>query len=212
MEEFVEEPVIFKMGIRYREGKERQSIWEGILQAVSGDQTPKMYKETESAVLDVMEGCPYYKDYSYESRIKMMEEVKRAQGNMMEVGIGIAAILALIGVMNYINTFIGNIQNRRIEIAILESIGMTGRQVKKMLLLEGILYAAGAWTVTAVLGTVATYLVYQSMNYMGTGFMVPVLPVLGMMILSAVICVSVPATVCRKIGKEGIVEYIGMPG
>lgn len=212
LEEFVEEPVIFKMGIRYREGKERQSIWEGILQAVSGDQTPKMYKETESAVLDVMEGCPYYKDYSYESRIKMMEEVKRAQGNMMEVGIGIAAILALIGVMNYINTFIGNIQNRRIEIAILESIGMTGRQVKKMLLLEGILYAAGAWTVTAVLGTAATYLVYQSMNYMGTGFMVPVLPVLGMMILSAVICVSVPATVCRKIGKEGIVEYIGMPG
>ena len=80
------------------------------------------------------------------------------------------------------------------------------------MLLEGILYAAGAWTVTAVLGTAATYLVYQSMNYMGTGFMVPVLPVLGMMILSAVICVSAPAAVCRKIGKEGIVEYIGMPG
>ena len=141
----------------------------------------------------------------------MMEEAKKAQGNMMEAGIGAALILALIGVMNYINTFVGNIQNRRVEIAVLESIGMTGRQVKKMLLLEGFLYAAGAWGVTAVLGTAVTYMIYQSMNYMDADFMIPLLPVLGMMALSAAVCVSVPAAAYRKIEKEGIVEYITMP-
>ena len=140
-----------------------------------------------------------------------MEEAKKAQGNMMEAGIGAALILALIGVMNYINTFVGNIQNRRVEIAVLESIGMTGRQVKKMLLLEGFLYAAGAWGVTAVLGTAMTYMIYQSMNYMDADFMIPLLPVLGMMALSAAVCVSVPAAAYRKIEKEGIVEYITMP-
>lgn len=140
-----------------------------------------------------------------------MEEAKKAQGNMMEAGIGAALILALIGVMNYINTFVGNIQNRRVEIAVLESIGMTGRQVKKMLLLEGFLYAAGAWGVTAVLGTAVTYMIYQSMNYMDADFMIPLLPVLGMMALSAAVCVSVPAAAYRKIEKEGIVEYITMP-
>lgn len=211
VENFVEKPIIFKMGIRYKEEKSRQSIRERMLQAVNGYQPSKGYKETETAVLDVMENCPYSKDYSYESRMKMMEEVKRAQGNMMEVGIGAAFILALIGVMNYINTFLGNIQNRRAEIAILESIGMTGRQVKKMLLMEGLMYAAGAWAVTAVCGTFVTYLIYQSMNYMGAGFMIPILPVAGMMILSGVICVSVPAAACRKMEKEGIVEYIVMP-
>lgn len=208
VEEFVEEPVIFKMGVRYQDEKGRQSIWEDILQAAGGYQTPKAYEETEAAVLGVMEECQYSKDYSYESGIKTAKEVKRAQGNMMEVGIGAAVILALIGVMNYVNTFIGNIRNRRVEIAILESIGMTGRQVKRMLLLEGLLYAAGAWAVTAVLGTAATYLIYQSMNYRGVGFMVPVLPVLGMMLLSGIVCVSVPAAAYRKIEKEGIVEYI----
>ena len=141
----------------------------------------------------------------------MMEEVRKAQGSMMQVGIGVALILALIGVMNYINTFIGNIQNRRLEIAILESIGMTGRQVKKMLLLEGFLYAAGAWVITAVAGTAVTYLIYQSMNYMGVDFMVPVLPVLGMLALSLGICISVPAAAYRRIEKGGIVEYIVTP-
>lgn len=210
VERFVEEPVIFKMGIRYKEENQRQSIWERIFKA-GGYQSSKAGKETESAVLAVMEGCPYYKDYSYESRIHRMEEVRKAQGNMMEVGIGIAFILALIGVMNYVNTFVGNIQNRRVEIAILESIGMTGRQVKKMLLLEGMLYAAGAWAVTAVCGTAATYLIYQSVNFMGADFMIPILPVLGMMVLSGIICISVPAGAYRKIEKEGIVEYIVMP-
>lgn len=80
-----------------------------------------------------------------------------------------------------------------------------------MLLTEGLMYAAGAWAVTAVCGTAVTYLIYQSMNYMGAGFMIPVLPVAGMMILSGVICVSIPAAAYHKIEKEGIVEYIVMP-
>ncbi len=208
VEEFAEEPVIFKAGIRYE--KQRLSIWERILQT-GGYQPSDAGKETEDAILSVMEDSPFHRDYSYESRIRMMEEAKKAQGNMMEAGIGAALILALIGVMNYINTFVGNIQNRRVEIAVLESIGMTGRQVKKMLLLEGFLYAAGAWGVTAVLGTAMTYMIYQSMNYMDADFMIPLLPVLGMMALSAAVCVSVPAAAYRKIEKEGIVEYITMP-
>lgn len=210
VEEFVKEPVTGKMGIRYAAENQREGIWKRIL-GIGGYEPAEAEKAIEAAILSVMEESPYSKDYSYSSRIGMMEEVRKAQGSMMQVGIGVALILALIGVMNYINTFIGNIQNRRVEIAILESIGMTGRQVKKMLLLEGFLYAAGAWVITAVAGTAVTYLIYQSMNYMGVDFMVPVLPVLGMLALSLGICISVPAAAYRKIEKGGIVEYIVMP-
>ena len=52
---------------------------------------------------------------------------------MMEVGIGLVVILAIIGVMNYINTSVGNMQNRRKVISIMESVGMTEGQVKKCL-------------------------------------------------------------------------------
>lgn len=210
VEEFVEEPLIFKIGLRYEEDKKNEGILRRMVQT-GGYQPSKAHEKTEADVLAVMEESPYSRDYSCGSKIEMMKEVRKAQGNMMLVGIGVAVILALIGVMNYVNTFIGNIQNRRVEIAILESIGMTGRQVRRMLLLEGLLYAMGAWSVTAVVGTAVTYGIYQSMNYMGADFMVPVLPVLGMMAVSVVICVSVPAAAYRRIEKGGIVEYIVMP-
>ena len=44
---------------------------------------------------------------------------------MLEVGLGIVLILALIGLLNYVNTVTGNVQNRQMELAILESVGMT---------------------------------------------------------------------------------------
>ena len=50
--------------------------------------------------------------------------------------------------MNYINTFVANVQNRMTEFSIMESIGMTPRQLLLMLIKEGILYAGGAWMVT----------------------------------------------------------------
>ena len=89
---------------------------------------------------------------------------------MMEVGIGVAAILALIGILNYINTVIGSIQSRGRELASLESIGMTERQIRRMLVLEGLLTAAGSLLLVETLGLAVTYGIYQSMNYMGAEF------------------------------------------
>lgn len=63
---------------------------------------------------------------------------------MIEIGFGIVLILAVIGMMNYINTSVGNVQSRRKEISIMESIGMSERQVKKMFIWEGIFYTGRA--------------------------------------------------------------------
>ncbi len=59
--------------------------------------------------------------------------MKKAQGHMMAVGLGIAFILIIIGLMNYVNTSVGSMQNRRKEISIIESAGMTECQVRKFL-------------------------------------------------------------------------------
>ena len=63
-------------------------------------QYKKSYDEkTESAVLSLVDESPDAKDFSYTSRIREAETVKSAQGNMMEVGIGVAAVLAFIGIL-----------------------------------------------------------------------------------------------------------------
>ena len=138
-----------------------------------------------------------------------MEELKAAQGNMTGVGIGISLILAVIGVMNYINTIIGNIANRRKELAILESIGMTRKQMNRMLMREGSIYALGAIFVTMVVGLPVTWGLYQSMNYMNVPFFLPVAPIGIVVLLLFGICVGAPFVLLNAMCKKGsVVERI----
>ena len=144
-----------------------------------------------------------------ESKIESMKELKAAQGNMTGVGIGISLILAIIGVMNYINTIIGNIANRRKELAILESIGMTRKQMNHMLMREGSIYVFGAILVTIVVGLPVTWGLYQSMNYMNVPFFLPIGPICVVVLALLVICVGAPLILLNVLCKKGsVVERI----
>ena len=165
--------------------------------------------ETEEAVLSCIEKSPHANDFSYSSKIQELKNVEAAQGNMMEVGIGVALILAFIGILNYINTVVGNIQNRQMELAILESVGMTQKQMNRMLVLEGVFFAAGSLAFTGTVGLGITYVVYQSMNYMGAGFMVPILPVIFMILFILGVCIVIPVVSRYVVTKNGsVVERI----
>lgn len=164
---------------------------------------------TQSRVEQIVGGSKDARCLKMESRIESMEELKAAQGNMTGVGIGISLILAVIGVMNYINTIIGNIANRRKELAILESIGMTRKQMNRMLMREGSIYALGAIFVTMMVGLPVTWGLYQSMNYMHVPFFLPVAPIGIVVLLLFVICVGAPLVLLNAMCKKGsVVERI----
>ena len=65
------------------------------------------------------------------------------------------------------------------EFSIMESIGMTPRQLLLMLIKEGILYAEGAWMVTLTVGLGVTYVIYQSMNYQKSPIFNPTISYFG---------------------------------
>lgn len=185
---FAEEPIIFRAGIRYEE---------------------EYQKGTEHAILSIIEESPDETDFSWDSKIEQAEHVKAAQGHMMEIGFGIVLILGIIGVMNYINTSVGNMQSRQKEISIMESVGMTERQVKKMLVWEGAFYTGGVLFLTLTAGIGITYAIYQTMNYMGAEFWFPVLPFFGATVVLLAICMLVPVAAYQKIEKSGsLVERI----
>lgn len=178
--EFAEEPIIFKIGITYAEEYD---------------------EETEGRLLSAVDQIPRAKDYSYDSKIELMKTVKKAQGNMMEVGICIVLILGFIGLMNYTNTSAGSIQSRRVELSVMESIGMTEKQMRRMLMQEGLLYAGGAWMITLTAGVGITYYLYQSANYMGAEFKIPLLPVAAAAILTFGVCIGIPLVIYRQIER-----------
>lgn len=188
VQNIVREPYVSKITIQYKEEYD---------------------KETESVLKNAMNQSHFKKDFSYESKIDEVRAVKKAQGNMMGIGIGMAVLLAFIGVMNYINTVSGNIQSRQTEMAVMESVGMTEKQVKKMLVLEGILFAGSSVLFTGTIGLGITYFLYQSMNYRQIPFEIPVLPILVMILLITFICIVIPQVSYRMIcGKKSIVERI----
>lgn len=164
---------------------------------------------TETDIMGMIQASPYQKDFNYNSKIESMEEVKAAQGNMMGIGIGIALVLAFIGMMNYLNASVGNIQSRQVELSVMESIGMTGKQVKQLLIREGLLYVGASLVMTFTLGLGVTYVLYQSMNYRGIPFTVPILPIAAAILLIALLCIAIPLAAYHSVEKNGsLVERI----
>ncbi len=159
-------------------------------------------EETEHAVKSFMEQKAGAKNLKYESKIEDMKEIEAAQGNMMYVGTGISLILALIGIMNYFNTMIGNIESRKKELEILENIGMTYRQMKQMLIREGALYAGISVLLTLMIGLPVTYVLFSSMNYMKVPFFIPVVPVALFVLAVIAICMFIPVVI-QKMFRAG---------
>lgn len=185
---FAKEPIIFKVGIQYEK---------------------EFDERAEAAVENILRKSPNASDFSWESKIGQAEIVEKAQGHMAEIGFGIVAILAVIGIMNYINTSVGNIQSRRKEISIMESVGMSEHQVRKMLVWEGIFYTGGVILLTLTAGLGITYAIYQSVNYMGAAFWFPMVPFFISCILLLTICIAVPLLAYKQMEKSGsLVERI----
>lgn len=185
---FAKEPIIFKVGIQYEK---------------------EFDERAEAAVENILRKSPNASDFFWESKIRQAEIVEKAQGHMAEIGFGIVAILAVIGIMNYINTSVGNIQSRRKEISIMESVGMSEHQVRKMLVWEGIFYTGGVILLTLTAGLGITYAIYQSVNYMGVAFWFPMVPFFIACILLLTICIAVPLLAYKQMEKSGsLVERI----
>ena len=188
LEGFLENTSISKAGIKYAEEYD---------------------EETENEILTLIRDDPEADGFSWESKLESLREVESAQGNMKEVGTGISLILALIGILNYVNTVTGNIQSRRTELAIMESVGMTDRQRNRLLVTEGLFFAAGSLLITATVGMAATYAVYQSMDYMQVPFVVPVWPAVGMAVFITAVCAGIPVIAGAGMVRKGsVVERV----
>ena len=67
------------------------------------------------------------------------------------IGGFLVVILAFIGIMNFFNTTATSVISRKKELALLEVVGMTKKQVSKMLVTEGFLYLGGAFVIAVLL-------------------------------------------------------------
>ena len=81
------------------------------------------------------------------SVLDMEESFQRFVSKYYMIGGFLVVILAFIGIMNFFNTTATSVISRKKELALLEVVGMTKKQVSKMLVAEGFLYLGGAFVI-----------------------------------------------------------------
>ncbi|MBU3177496.1 ABC transporter permease [Clostridium estertheticum] len=87
---------------------------------------------------------------------------------------GFVLVVSLIGSVNIVNTLTTNIILRKREFATLKSIGLTQKGLKKMIVLEGLLYGVVGAIYGSIVGTGISYLLFKSMgDFREFGWMLP---------------------------------------
>lgn len=90
-------------------------------------------------------------EYDYESRKTYEEEFNGFRDMFMMVGSGAALIVGLVGILNFLNAILTSIITRKREFAVLQSVGMTGKQLNRMLIAEGMVFAGSSVLITLLL-------------------------------------------------------------
>lgn len=80
-------------------------------------------------------------ELTYVSRQTYIDEFESFVSMFWIVGGSLSFILALIGILNFINAIVTSILTRKQEFAMMEAVGMTRKQLRIMLIFEGMLYA-----------------------------------------------------------------------
>ncbi len=160
----------------------------------------------------------FLEDYTYtsnpnldfESKQKYVDNFKRFRGTFLLMGSALSFIIGLIGVLNFFNAELTSIHSRRREFAMLQSIGMTGGQLKKMLIWEGQLYGVSAVGVSLVISFLMAPVFDNAMGsiFWFFTYRYTVVPILLVVPLSAALGVLLPLWSYRRASRQTIVERL----
>lgn len=146
----------------------------------------------------------------YRSKSTYEQEYKNLVNTYTTVGYTLSFIIGLIGILNFANVIITSIISRRQEFAIIQSIGMTDKQLRKMLIFEGLYYALITLIVVLTIGLPITYLGVNSfagqMAFFSYHF--TLFPIIICMPVLIVIAVLIPILGFRDIKNASVVERL----
>ena len=148
--------------------------------------------------------------FDYESKATYAVEFEGFRSMFLLLGGALSFIVGLVGVLNFFNAILTGIIARKREFAVLQSIGMTGRQLKRMLVYEGLFYALGAVAASLVLAVALGPLLGTAMNSMFWFFSYhfTASPILILAPVFLLLGIVVPLGVYRVVAKATVVERL----
>lgn len=168
---------------------EKEETYGQFLKSYTENTEPSMHYETKQYWLD-----------SYEDML----------GLIVTVGGILTFVIGIIGILNFINSVLTGIVTRQKEFAMMQAIGMTKRQLVKMLILEGIFYAGFVIVTSLLMGSIFSLTVIRAMTG-GLFFLKYRFVILPMLLTFPVLLlfgIAVPWLAYRGQKKQSIIDGI----
>jgi putative ABC transport system permease protein len=164
--------------------------------------------EMEAFIKDYTTNIESLMDYS--SKRIYIKEFKSMQTMFITVGSILCFIIGFIGVLNFTNSTLTSILSRKRELAMLQSIGMTGKQLTKMLCYEGLYYAGftiiSSFVINILFSLLIVYGLVSKLWFFSYKFVL--LPLLLTYPLLIVLAIVIPYISYKNISRQSIVERL----
>ncbi|WP_342427179.1 FtsX-like permease family protein [Paenibacillus sp. FSL L8-0158] len=158
----------------------------------------KSYTETTEPVMN------------YTSKFTSMNEFSGMQNTIMMIGGTLSLIIGLIGILNFVNAILTSILTRRQEFAMLQSIGMTKKQLRGMLIYEGLYYVLGTALFSILLGIIFSISIVKPLSsimwFLSYHFII--WPLVALLPFLLVLGIFIPLAVYSLNDKQSIVERL----
>lgn len=172
----------------------------------------KVDREKERQVEDALNLM--MEDYPYLSLGTLREEMLQVESMfnlLFSVLVGLSVFIIGFALINLINTLITNILTRDHEFAMLQSVGMTRKQLSGMLRMEALILAGGNLLITLVIGTSAGYVMIKILRYFGAAYMHFVFPgwfFAGYAVFIVLVPVLITEYMVRRFSRQTLVERL----
>ncbi|MGL5695107.1 MAG: ABC transporter permease, partial [Peptostreptococcaceae bacterium] len=148
-------------------------------------------------------------DYSFVDWVDVNTTEKNGVLLIQVLVYGFMLVITLISSINIINTITVNITLRRQELAVLKSIGMSQKDLKKMIMYEGLFYGLVGGIIGSIVGCGFTYIIYDVLeDIAGLAWRLPLKLCIITIVVSIIISFLSTLIPMRKIEKDNVIEAI----
>lgn len=167
-----------------------------------------MLKSVEEEIKNITDNDEYL---SYGTLEDSIETYKKSMAITSVLIYSLVIIIGVIGLMNLINTMITSIITRKREIGILQAIGLSDKQLVKMLQIEGLFYTVGTLLITLTLGNILGYIAVIIFRNTGASYAIydyPLTQTIIMIVAITLVQILITYMVTNNFKKDSLVDRI----
>ncbi|HBF0926809.1 TPA: FtsX-like permease family protein [Clostridioides difficile] len=166
------------------------------------------YQEIKDSIKKIAKNNGFLETDFIDSRI---ESNKATISFIKIMGYTLTGIIGVIGFMNLVNTMITSIVTRKKELGMLQAIGLTNKQLVKMLNSEAMYYTSGMMIGSILFGGILGYIAVILLKKTGLSYAtysLPIVPILLMIVCILIAQFITTYLIGRSFNKESLIDRV----